>query len=190
MMRRLLVFLCVAFVSLAAFAQERTTANTRPEDVATQQDFENRVSKYYDLRNKLGGKDTQQSEDAQAVKSRQEELAAKVRQQRANAKHEDIFSDKITELFKRQLRSAYRGSNGARISTSLAHAEPMPKMRLQVNAEYPAQAPLQSTPPTILMNLPRLPKGLEYRFVGRDLILYDSATNLIVDYVHEALPSR
>jgi hypothetical protein len=72
----------------------------------------------------------------------------------------------------------------------LAHAEPLPKMKLQVNAKYPEQAPLQSTPPTILMNLPRLPKGLEYRFVGRDLILYDSATNLIVDYLHEALPSR
>jgi len=171
-------------------AQTPLTANVRADDIATQEDFVSRVSKYYDLRNKLGAKDTQQTNSAQEVKSRQDQLAAKVREQRANAKHEDIFSDRITELFKRQLQSSYRGGNGARITTSLAHAEPMPKMKLQVNAAYPEQAPLQSTPPTILQNLPRLPKGLEYRFVGRDLILYDSATNLIVDYIHEALPSR
>ena len=182
--------LCLCTLALGALAQTPVTANVRSDDIATQEDFESRVSKYYDLRNKLGGKDTQQTDSAQDVKARQDQLASKVRDQRATAKHEDIFSDKITELFKRQLKNSYRGGNGARITTSLAHAEPMPKMKLRVNAAYPEQAPLQSTPPTILQNLPRLPKGLEYRFVGRDLILYDSATNLIVDYIHEALPSR
>jgi hypothetical protein len=190
-MRIIQLTLCLGTLLLGAvWAQTPVTANVRPDDVSTQEDFESRVSKYYDLRNKLGGKETQQTNSAQDAKSRQDQLAAKVRDQRATAKHEDIFSDKITELFKRQLKSSYRGGNGARITTSLAHAEPVPKMKLQVNSPYPEQAPLQSTPPTILQNLPRLPKGLEYRFVGRDLILYDSATNLIVDYIHEALPSR
>jgi hypothetical protein len=189
-MRSVQLTLCLGTLMLGAWAQTPITANVRSDDVATQEDFESRVSKYYDLRNKLGGKDTQQTDSAQEAKSRQEQLAAKVRQQRASAKHGDIFTDKITEMFKRQLKNSYRGGNGARITTSLAHAEPMPKMKLLVNAAYPEQAPLQSTPPTILQNLPRLPKGLEYRFVGRDLILYDSATNLIVDYIHEALPSR
>jgi hypothetical protein len=189
-MRFVQLILSLCAVTLGSWAQTPVTANVHPDDIATQEDFQSRVSRYYDLRNKLGGKETQQTDSAQEVKSRQEQLASKVRNQRATAKHEDIFSDKITELFKRQLKSSYRGGNGARITTSLAHAEPMPKMKLQVNAAYPEQAPLQSTPPTILQNLPRLPKGLEYRFVGRDLILYDSATNLIVDYIHEALPSR
>jgi hypothetical protein len=189
-MRGASIILCLGVLTMAAWSQTQITSTARPDDAATQADFESRISKYYDLRNKLGAKDTQQTDSAQAVRSRQQQLAAEVQKQRAAAKHEDIFSDKITELFKRQLKASYRGGNGARITTSLAHAEPMPKMQLQVNAAYPEHAPLQSTPPTILQNLPRLPKGLEYRFVGRDLILYDSATNLIVDYIHEALPSR
>jgi hypothetical protein len=36
-------------------------------------------------------------------------------------------------------------------------------------------------PPSLLLNLPELPKELEYRFVGRELVLRDSAANLIVD---------
>ena len=189
-MRTLVLAMVTSAFCLGVSAQAPVTPDTRAEDVATQEDFQSRVSKYYDLRNRLGGKNTQQTKSAEEVKNRQEQLAGKVRAQRANAKHEDIFTDKIAELFKQKLKLAYRGGNGARIRTSLAHAEPAPKLRLQVNAEYPAQVPLQSTPPTILMNLPRLPNGLEYRFVGRDLILYDSATNLVVDYVHEALPSK
>jgi hypothetical protein len=31
--------------------------------------------------------------------------------------------------------------------------------------------------------LPRLPEELEYRFVGRDLILRDVKANLIVDFI-------
>ena len=110
---QLTLSLCTLLLG-ATLAQTPVAANIRPEDGATQQDFESRVSKYYDLRNKLGGKDTQQTNSAQEVKSRQDQLAAKVREQRATAKHEDIFSDKITELFKRQLKSSYRGGNGAR----------------------------------------------------------------------------
>lgn len=171
-------------------AQQTTAPMTRPEDVATQQDFMKRVNDYYSLRNRLGANDTKQTESAAEVANRQKDLAAKVRQQRANAKHEDIFTDKVEELFRREIKASYRGGNGTRIEKSLAHAEPTPKIELRVNAMYPSSLPLQSTPPTLLQNLPRLPKGIEYRVVGRDLILYDSATNLIVDYIHDALPKQ
>jgi hypothetical protein len=58
-----------------------------------------------------------------------------------------------------------------------------------VNAEYPEKAPLATLPPLILNRLQRLPEGLEYRFLGRDLILHDAKANLIVDFVHEAVPT-
>jgi hypothetical protein len=190
MMRSLAISLVVAAMCLGSAAQQATAPMTRPEDAATQQDFMKRVDQYYALRNKLGGNDTQQTNSAAAATNKQAELATKVRQQRASAKHEDIFTDKVEELFRREIRASYRGGNGVRIQKSLNHGEPTPKIALRVNAQYPSSLPLQSTPPTLLQNLPRLPKGLEYRVVGRDLILYDSATNLIVDYIHEALPSR
>jgi hypothetical protein len=47
---------------------------------------------------------------------------------------------------------------------------------------------LQSTPPTILMNLPRLPPELEYRINGRALVLRDTNANLVVDLIPDAIP--
>ena len=43
----------------------------------------------------------------------------------------------------------------------------------RVNESYPANIPLQSTPPSLLANLPHLPQEVEYRVAGRDLILLD-----------------
>ena len=57
-----------------------------------------------------------------------------------------------------------------------------------VNAVYPEKAALATVPPMILVNLPRLPDGIEYRFMGRDLILRDREANLIVDFLPGAVP--
>ena len=38
-------------------------------------------------------------------------------------------------------------------------------------------------PPSLLLNLPKLPKELEYRFVDHELIVRDVAANLIVDFI-------
>ena len=44
-------------------------------------------------------------------------------------------------------------------------------------------------PPKLLLQLPPLPKNVEYRFVGKTLILYDSLSNLIIDYLPGAAPA-
>jgi len=56
-------------------------------------------------------------------------------------------------------------------------------VNLAVNGVYPTTAPLSTVPPSVLMALPTLPKELEYRFVGRNLILRDTVANLIVDFI-------
>jgi hypothetical protein len=40
-----------------------------------------------------------------------------------------------------------------------------------------------------LMNLPLLPKALEYRIVDHDLLLLDAETNMIVDFIAAAIPA-
>jgi hypothetical protein len=40
----------------------------------------------------------------------------------------------------------------------------------------------------MLAGLPELPGELEYRFLGRDLLLVDVLANLVVDVLHDALP--
>jgi hypothetical protein len=58
---------------------------------------------------------------------------------------------------------------------------------LRVDHSYPKDAALQSTPPSLLQNLPQLPPDVEYRFVGNALILRDVEANLIVDFLPEAI---
>ena len=59
---------------------------------------------------------------------------------------------------------------------------------MQVNQRYPQGAPLQSTPPSLLLNLPPLPKELEYRIVDSTLVLRDEGANVIVDFVPNVFP--
>lgn len=116
-------------------------------------------------------------------------MAAKVRAARPNAKHGDIFTPKIAEYFRHQIAASLSGRQGVRIRASLRHAEPVDGISIDVNKTYPAGVPLQSTPPSLLLKLPTLPKELEYRIVGHDLVLHDIAANLIVDYVPNAIPT-
>jgi len=40
------------------------------------------------------------------------------------------------------------------------------------------------------LNLPRLPRELQYRIVGRALLLYDTQADLIVDFIPDAVVSN
>lgn len=55
-------------------------------------------------------------------------------------------------------------------------------------AVYPENEPLSTVPPNVLMTLPMLPEDMEYRFVGKHMILRDARANLIIDYIANALP--
>ena len=61
---------------------------------------------------------------------------------------------------------------------------------VDVNDTYKKKYALGTMPPKILLLLPDLPPDLQYRFVGRHLILYDARANLIVDEIPYALQCR
>ncbi|HKY21446.1 MAG TPA: hypothetical protein VJM31_09525, partial [Vicinamibacterales bacterium] len=46
---------------------------------------------------------------------------------------------------------------------------------------------LATMPPKILLMLPDLPPDMEYRFVGRHLILLDVRANMIIDEIPSVL---
>lgn len=56
-----------------------------------------------------------------------------------------------------------------------------------VNERYSWSWP-SFAPPPVLAALPVLPVELQYRFVGRDLVLVDIEANLVVDVLPDALP--
>ncbi len=80
-----------------------------------------------------------------------------------------------------------QGQQASRIRESLGQAEPVKLSSLRVNDAYPEGIPLQSTPPSLLLNLPPLPPEMEYRVSGRCILLRDIEANLIVDFICDAI---
>lgn len=156
------------------------------DDAALIKDFEQRVSKYESLRNANAGRRTASS-SAKVVAQQKGEAAQKVQEAWA-AKQGDIFTPGITSYFKAQIKATLDGPQGKKIRASLRHAEPLPDLHLAPNQKYPQNLPLQSTPPTLLLNLPKLPKELQYRVVGSTFLIYDESTALIVDLIPGAMP--
>lgn len=61
------------------------------------------------------------------------------------------------------------------------------KAHVRLNDVYPDGAPFATMPPLLLLQLPPLPAGLEYRFLGNAVILLDVDATLVVDFVPNAL---
>jgi len=151
-------------------------------------DFERRVSDYVQLHNRARSSlpPEKPTESPDVVVSREHDLAGKIRALRPNARHGVIFDQPSRAEFRRLVKISSEGANGARIRTSLAHSEPV-DAPIRVNGSYPSNMALQSTPSTLLQNLPPLPKEVEYRVLGKKLILRDIEANLIVDYTDDVI---
>jgi hypothetical protein len=151
-------------------------------------DFEARVKAYDDLRNKVDGGAAHQTQTKhpERLTAQRDTLRAKIQQARADAKPGDIFTPDIQPLFKRLLKPALKGSDGAENKNTLKEEKPL--VELKVNAPYPEKEPLATMPPDILKQLPIVPKNIEYRMVRKHLILYDARASLIVDFIYNAIP--
>lgn len=159
------------------------------QDDLVVKDFESRVTTYMDLRKKEGGSAPRPTNSPEKIVESQQDLATKIKVLRQDAKQGDIFTPEIADYFRRQISATLAGPHGHKVRASLRHAEPVHTVSAKVNQSYPQGIPLQSTPPTLLLSLPRLPKELEYRIVGHNLVLHDLAPNIIVDFVVDAVPS-
>ena len=150
-------------------------------------EFEQQATQYLQWRENSIGKTPSPANSPEKIVAARHDLANKVRVGRAGAKQGEIFSPEVADYFRRQIAATLNGRHGKQIRSSLRHSEPT-KMELQINQSYPEKVALQSTPPTLLLNLPELPKGLEYRILGREFVLRDRDANIIVDYIPNALP--
>lgn len=117
----------------------------------------------------------------------QRELARRIRAARPDARQGYIFSPPVAAELHRLITISMRGAEGARIRASLQRGAPV-SIPVVVNSSYPSTAPLETTPPSLLLNLPKLPPEVEYRVVAHDLVLRDATANLIVDFVPGAIP--
>ncbi len=189
-----LVASLVVLTPSASSAQAQTAAGTHVNPDAKQlADFQAKVEAYNQLRSDLsaGAPKLKETNDPAAIGEAEKVLAARIRAARSSAKRGDVFTPATEALFRRLLRPQVTGTADAADNNAIIKDDaPKPQeVPFKVNGEYPKDAPLSTVPPDVLKSLPPLPENLQYRFVGRHLILYCTRGNLIVDYMLNALPS-
>ncbi len=167
-----------------ALAQSKSSPKVN-QDAAISADFEKRIADYMKLRQsaQAGLTTPKNTPSPTHIIEYQHQLADRIRSARPQAQQGDIFTPEIANVFRRLVSQSVNGPQGIRIRKSYERAEPIRGVHLAVNEAYPDGLPLQSMPPSLLQNLPKLPKELEYRFVDHELVLRDIAANLIVDFI-------
>jgi hypothetical protein len=177
-------FCALVLASVFAVAQAKPAQRVNP-NAAISADFEKRVADYMKLRQsaQAGLTAPKNTSSPTQLTEYQHQLADRIRSARPQARQGDLFTPEVSDLFRHLVSQALNGPRGAQIRKSYERAEPIRGVHLAVNQAYPDGLALQSMPPSLLLNLPKLPKELEYRFVDHELILRDVAANLIVDFI-------
>lgn len=139
--------------------------------------------------------------DPATVAAHQKALAEAIRKSGPRPSQGHIFVPDIQPYFKRLLAPELKGPGTAETREKVAEGNPEPAkglprdpdvkprdVSLMPYASYPADAPVSTVPPPVLLKMPQLPKELEYRFVGRSLVLRDTIADVVVDYIPQAVP--
>ena len=151
--------------------------------------FAERVGEYMELRARLAAAMPPMSQNAtpEEIDRSRDELAAAIRKARPRARQGDFFTPAVVPQFRAIIRHDLR-SREARDAMAALQDVP-PTLSLRVHAGWPRNAARATVPARLLNNLYHLPEGLEYRFIGRHLVLLDITADLIVDYVTNVIPS-
>jgi hypothetical protein len=157
--------------------------------------FREEAREYASLHLKLEEKLQKLQQDApRTVLEHERALGAAIRARRAGARQGDVFVPESQPFFKQRIEAELAGPEGAPARKAVREGNPRTEVDVHVvvsvavNAPYPLSSPVSTVPPSVLLQLPALPGQLEYRFVGRDLVLRDTTANLIVDFIPQAAP--
>jgi hypothetical protein len=174
-----------------SIAQTASTPEAKPQPTFRVQvwgyfvaDFTTRVQNYVDLRSRLqeGMSPFRVTEDVSEIRRVRRTLARKIQAARHGAHEGDIFSPDISLQFKQVLALEMNADAWAVIMDDNPGEFPN-----EINGIYPDGKPYSTVPGTILAVLPVLPDAIEYRFLGRHLILLDARANVILDRIPYAI---
>lgn len=146
-------------------------------------DFHRRVERYVELRRSLeeGLPPLTVTDDPAAIGRAEAALARKIRVARGPVQGQ-IFTPAISAELKRTLMLVVNANTLATIMDENPGEFPY-----RINGTYPKSQPLATMPATVLAVLPILPGDIQYRFLGRHLILHDTRANVILDRISCAL---
>jgi hypothetical protein len=174
-------------VPLVAWAPQAPPVKQKSQ---TFDDFRQRVKDYLKLHKTVESSlpRLKTTRHGKTLIDRQHALAQKIAEARANAKQGDIFTPEISEQFRSIIRAKFHGASAPNMRKTIRQGEPLTKIELTVNGAYPEKLPLTTVPPTLLINLPQLPREVAYRIVGHDLVLLDTEARIVVDFIAGVIP--
>ena len=191
----ILAFTSGSIIALSTETKEVSASLARPVDSGGDvlKAFEERVARYAELQNEVRSEIPllRDKVGADQIAAHQHALAQGIRAARPNSSEGDIFFDGARDQLIRIVRNELQRPEGENLVETIELDEPGDErllLRLAVNASYPEGVPLSTMPPNLLTKLPQLPRDLEYRFVGKDLVLRDVTANLFVDFVRDVIP--
>lgn len=172
----------------AASAAPDGQPGTNAQAAATLE-FQNRIKAYLKIHNDAERKvpNLKRTDDPREISDREALLAKAIQTLRANAKIGEIFAPEYQPYFIKIVQDDFAKRSAV---DRKAIIDELPKhMKADVNTVYPTTLALATFPAALLSKLPDLPPELEYRFVGRSLILRDVKANLIVDILRDVVPT-
>ena len=190
LLNRQIVSLALGMVLFLISACVESSQATGAQDQA--KEFQGRIDKYMEIHKKAVASVPaipRETDDAALIAKHEQQIADAIRKLRPNALVGEVFSPSVRQMIVATVKQKTDGKEGESArATILGEGNPKSPesatpVNLMVNGTYPTKASLSTIPPSLLMALPMLPKELEYRFVGRNLIIRDASANLIVDFI-------
>jgi hypothetical protein len=197
MKTKLSLTMVAVWLAIACSASAEHPAQQMPKgtnvnpDAGVLAEFKKKVDAYNDMRKDLekNAPPLKKTNDPAEIALAEKALGQQIRAARANAKPGDMFTPATRAMFRRLLHPTVKGEDGAENKSAIRDDSPEPKdIPFKINGEYPKDEPLSTVPPDVLKTLPPLPENLQYRFVGKHMLLYCSRGNLIIDYMLNAIP--
>ena len=164
-----------------------TTGQILEELVATQ-NFERSLSEYVVLHRFLETMvpPLRVTTDVGEIQGAVRALGMRIQSARATARQGDVITPEVARMFRRRIETCLTPEEWRAVFADRARDEedrPLEPPPLHVNMTWPAGLPFDYVPPQLLQSLPTLPKELQYRIIGRSLVLWDHHANVIVDFL-------
>ena len=176
---------CPGIAQISSATTDERIPSFRAEVWAdTVPDFTTRVNAYFELRRQLESRlpKVTVTEDVRLIRGARRSLARAIRVARPGAVEGEFFTVATSAQFQTTLARLMTAPMWAAIMDDNPGA-----FTADVDGVYPEGKTFSTMPGLVLARLPGLPDDIEFRFVGRHLILYDVRANTIIDRLPDAI---
>ena len=183
------IALCTIVVGAASLPAPEESTRLQRTDESAFASFNKAIANYVHLKQRLRGEipPWRVTDNSAEIIARSDAWALAIQRARPGAQQGDFFDKVTADAIKERLARTLKGTNVAALLSRI-NDEPPLEASPRVHLRFPDALPVTMMPPRVLEALPALPEELEYRFVGRALVLRDRDAALILDYLPNALP--